>query len=58
MEVDQLEKHQIHGSKPTKQHKIQQVDRSWVRLFLVGIFEIGMNKAKIGKKMGGRGSKM
>src|SRR3954466_1893389 len=38
--VDPLGKHHIHGSKPTKSHKNQQVTRSWVWLFLVGNFRI------------------
>src|SRR3954469_25521289 len=44
--VDPLGKHHIHGSKPTKSHKNQQVTRSWVWLFLVGIFELGKNTTK------------
>ena len=45
---DLLVEHHIHGSKPTKSHKKPTRDKILGRAILVGIFEIGNKKAKIG----------
>ena len=39
---------QIHGSNPTKSHQNQQITKNLVRLFLVGIFELGQKQTKLG----------
>ena len=45
--LDPLAKQQNHGSNTTKSHKNQQNAKKIVRLFLVGIFEIGQEQTKL-----------
>ena len=44
--LDPLAKHQIHGVKRTKSHKIQQIARILFGAIFVGIFEFGQKTTK------------
>jgi len=54
--VDPLGEQHVHGSKPKNSHKNQQETRSWVTLFLVGIFELGKSQKSGSKPSGSTGA--